>query len=64
VGSTITAADLKAYGFFNMFEDGLWDFIPADYLGPYPHIQAFLAQIRALPAIASYYAAATPAAAN
>eukprot|EP00042_Codosiga_hollandica_P018351 m.53813 g.53813 ORF g.53813 m.53813 type:complete len:212 (-) comp48644_c0_seq2:119-754(-) len=56
VGNTLTAADLKAYGFFTMFAQGLWDYLPKDYIDRYTHIVQFIAKIRALPKVREFYA--------
>ncbi len=47
----------QAFGLFQSFKTGTFDYIPLDYLKDYPHILAFVDKVNAHPKIAEYYAA-------
>ena len=55
VGDTITAADLKAYGFFHSLNTGAYEYIPMDYLSDCGNINKFMNKMLSHPKISEYY---------
>ncbi len=55
VGDTITAADLKAHGFFHSLNTGAYEFIPMNYLEDCGNINKFMMKMLSHPKVAEYY---------
>jgi glutathione S-transferase len=54
-GPTMTIADCQLFAQLTYFERGVADHVPKTCLEPYPEVTAYLARVKAIPAIKAFY---------